>query len=151
MTDGGGEWLASQQVMRENSPPWASPPACRATKFSRRPQGRDVLVEPPSKSSGSQEPAARIPVRERREYHGGEQRTEQDAEASESAGESSLFLLHRRHLETKWTGMTIAASVERTMTCPIPGPVKPLGTDSDRVYELLSGSLGSIETAVNTS
>ena len=31
--------------MRENSPPWASPPACRATKFSRRPQGRDVGVD----------------------------------------------------------------------------------------------------------
>ena len=31
--------------MRENSPPWASPPACRATKLSRRPQGRGVGVE----------------------------------------------------------------------------------------------------------
>ena len=39
MTDVGGEWLASQRAVRENSPPWASPPACRATKFSRRSQG----------------------------------------------------------------------------------------------------------------
>ncbi len=31
--------------MRENSPPFASPPAWRATKFSRRPQGRDVGVD----------------------------------------------------------------------------------------------------------
>ena len=45
MTDGGGEWLASQGVVRETSPPWASPPACRATKLSRRPQGRDVGVD----------------------------------------------------------------------------------------------------------
>ena len=45
MTDGGGEWLASQRVMREYSPPWASPPAWRATKFSRRPQGRGVGVD----------------------------------------------------------------------------------------------------------
>ena len=27
------------------SSPWASPPACRATKFSRRPQGRGVGVD----------------------------------------------------------------------------------------------------------
>ena len=45
MTDGGGEWLASQGVVRENSPPCASPPVCRATKFSRRPQGRGVGVD----------------------------------------------------------------------------------------------------------
>ena len=31
--------------MRENSPPFASPPACRATKLSRRPQGRGVGVD----------------------------------------------------------------------------------------------------------
>ena len=45
MIDGGGEWLASPRVMRENSPPWASPPACRGMKFSRRSQGRGVGVE----------------------------------------------------------------------------------------------------------
>jgi hypothetical protein len=45
MVDVGGEWLASQGVVRENSPPCGSPPACRATKLSRRPQGRGVGVD----------------------------------------------------------------------------------------------------------
>ena len=45
MIDVGGEWLASQGVVRETSPPCASPPACRGTKFSRRPQGRGVGVD----------------------------------------------------------------------------------------------------------
>ena len=45
MINVGGEWLASQRVMGEESPPFASPPACRATKFSRRPQGRGVGVD----------------------------------------------------------------------------------------------------------
>ena len=45
MIEGGGERLARQGVMRGNSSLCASPPACRATKFSRRSHGRDVGVE----------------------------------------------------------------------------------------------------------
>ena len=45
MVDVGGEWLASQGVVQENSPPCASPPACRGKKFSRRCQGRGVGVD----------------------------------------------------------------------------------------------------------
>ena len=43
--DIGREWLASQRAMRGYSPTSGPPPACRATKFSRRPQGRDVGVD----------------------------------------------------------------------------------------------------------
>ncbi len=45
MIEDGVEWLASQRVIREGSPSCASPPACRATKFSRRPQRRGVGVD----------------------------------------------------------------------------------------------------------